>query len=56
MNPQVVVSIALTVLDEVLAMIAHIKSQGSLSTEDIAALADKQDLANKEAIKALLAL
>ena len=56
MDPNVVVGIGLTVLDEVLSMIAHIKGQGSLTTEQIAALADKQDLANKDAIKALLAL
>lgn len=56
MNPNLLVSIALTVLDEILAMIAHIKGQGTLTTDEIVALADKQDLANKEAIKALLAL
>ena len=56
MDPNVVVGIGLTVLDEVLTMIAHIRGQGSLTTEEIAALADRQDLANKDAIKALLAL
>lgn len=56
MDPNVIVSIGLTVLDEVLAMIAHVKGQSGLTTEDIAAMADKQDLANKEAIKQLLAL
>ena len=56
MDPNVVVGIGLTVLDEVLTMIAHIRGQGSLTTEEIAALADKQDLANKDAIKSLLAL
>ncbi len=56
MNPQVVIGIGLTVLDEVLAMIAHVKGQSGLTTEDIAAVADQQDLANKDAIKQLLAL
>jgi hypothetical protein len=56
MDPNVIVGIALTVLDEVLSMIAHIKGQGSLTTDQIAALADQQDLANKDAIKALLDL
>ena len=59
MNPKdasLVLGIGLTVLDEILAMIAHVKGQGSLTTEQIIAMADQQDLANKEAIKALLAL
>lgn len=55
MDPNVVVNIALTVLNEVLSMIAHIKGQGGLTTEQIAAQADALDLANKDAIKALLA-
>jgi len=56
MDPNLIVGIGLTVLDEVLSMIAHIKSQNALATEQIIALADQQDLANKDAIKALLAL
>jgi hypothetical protein len=56
LDPNTIVGIGLTVLDEVLSMIAHIKGQGALTTEQIAALADQQDLANKDAIKALLAL
>lgn len=56
MDPNVIVNLALTALDEVLAIIAHIKAQGSLTTEQIASLADQQDLANKDAIKALLSL
>jgi hypothetical protein len=55
MDPNVVVNLALTALNEVLSIIAHIKAQGAMTTEQIAALADKQDLANKDAIKALLA-
>jgi hypothetical protein len=56
MDPNLVVNLALTALNEILGIIAHIKAQGSLTTEQIIALADQQDLANKDAIKALLAL
>ena len=56
MNPNLIVSIGLTVLDEVLAMIAHVKEQNALTAEQIVAMADQQDLANKDAIKSLLAL
>lgn len=56
MDPNLVVKIGLTVLDEVIAMIKHIRGQGSLTTEQIAAMADAQDLQNKDDIKALLAL
>jgi len=56
MDPNVIVGIGLTVIDEVIAMIKHIKGQGALTTEQIAAIADAQDLQNKADIKALLAL
>ena len=56
MQPEVIIAIGFTVLDEVIAMIKHIKGQGSLTTEQIVAMADAQDLKNKEDIKALLAL
>lgn len=56
LDPNVVVGIGLTVLDEVIGMIKHIKGQGALTTEQIVAMADAQDLQNKEDIKALLAL
>jgi len=56
MDPNLVVSIALTALNEILSIIAHIRAQSGMTTEQIAALADQQDLANKDAIKALLAL
>ena len=49
-------NLALTALNEVLSIIAHIRAQGALTTEQIAAMADQQDLANKDAIKQLLAL
>jgi hypothetical protein len=56
MDPVVITNLALTALDEILNIIAHIKAQGSMTTDQIVAMADQQDLANKEAIKALIAL
>lgn len=56
MDPQIAVGIGLTILDEVIAMIKHVKGQGGLTTEQIVAMADTQDLQNKDDIKALLAL
>lgn len=56
MDPNLIVSLALTALNEVLSIIAHIRAQSGLTTEQIATLADQQDLANKEAIKQLLEL
>ncbi len=53
---EVLIGIGFTVLDEVLAMIKHVKGQSGLTTEQIVAMADAQDLKNKEDIKALLAL
>jgi hypothetical protein len=46
----------LKALNEILSIIAHIKAQGGMTTEQIVAAADAQDLDNKVAIKALLAL
>ncbi len=56
MKPEVILAIGFTVLDEALAMIKHIKGQSTLTTDQIIAMADVQDLKNKEDIKALLAL
>jgi len=56
MDPNLVVSLALTALNEILSIISHIKAQSGMTTEQIAAQADELDLANKEAIRALLAL
>jgi len=56
MDPNLIVNLALTALNEVLSIIAHIKAQSGMTTEQIADLADQQDLANKDAIKALLSL
>jgi len=47
MDPNLVVNLALTALNEVLSIIAHIRAQGGMTTEQIAALADQQDLAIK---------
>ena len=55
MDATLIVNMALTALNEVLSIIAHVKAQGSMTTEQIVALADQQDLANKDAIKTLLA-
>lgn len=55
MDPNLMVNLALTALNEILSLIAHIKGQGGMTTEQIAAQADTLDLANKAAIKALLA-
>jgi hypothetical protein len=56
MDPNLIVGVGLTVIDEIVNMIKHIKEQGSMTTEQIAAAADAQDLQNKDDIKALLAL
>jgi len=55
MDPNLILQASLLALDEVLQIIAHIKAQGTMTTEEISALADKQDLANLDAIKALIA-
>lgn len=56
MDPNLIVSLGLTVLDEVINMVKSVKGQSALTTEQIAAIADAQDLQNKADIKALLAL
>ena len=56
MDPNLIVSLGLTVLDEAINLIKSVKGQAGLTTEQIAAAADAQDLKNKEDIKALLAL
>jgi len=54
MDPNLIIQLALATLDSVLKLISHIKSQGTLTTDEIAAIADKQDLANLDAIKVLI--
>lgn len=56
MDPEFVVRSALLAVDEIINLVNHIKSQKSLSVEQIAAIAEAQDLQNKEDIKTLLAL
>jgi len=56
LDPNVLISVGLTVLDEVIKMIKLVKEQSSMTSEQLITLADAQDLKNKEDIKALLAL
>jgi hypothetical protein len=55
MDPTMAVNLGLLVLDTVLKEINRIKGQAGLTGDQLADLADKQDLANADAIKALLA-
>lgn len=55
MDPVADVTIGLKLLDLVLGFIADKKAQAGMTTDAIVAHADAQDLANKDAIKALLA-
>lgn len=55
MDPIADVTIGLKLLDLLLGFIAAKKAQAGLTTDEIVAHADTQDLANKDAIKALLA-
>jgi len=55
-DPNLIVSAALTAIDEILSLVKHIRAQGALKDDQILAAADAQDLANKEDIKKLLAL
>lgn len=56
LDPNAAVTLALTALDGILAIVAHLKAQAGMSDEEIVAHADTLDLKNKEDIKALLAL
>ncbi len=56
MDPNLIVSLGLTAVDQIISLIKHIKAQGGMTTDQIAAAADAQDLQNKDDIKALLAL
>lgn len=56
MDPSVAVSLGLTLLDETIVFIKSIKGQTGLTPEQLVAIADAQDLKNKDDIKALLAL
>ena len=56
MDSNVAVSLGLTLLDEAIVFIKSIKGMSGLTPEQLIALADAQDLQNKDDIKALLAL
>jgi hypothetical protein len=56
MDPEQAVIMALTLANAVIDFIKGIQKQSGLTPEEIAALADAQDLQNKEDIKKLLAL
>lgn len=56
LDPNIAVSLALTVVDEAIALIKWIKGQAGMTTDEIIAAADAQDLKNKDDIKTLLAL
>lgn len=54
MDPNAAVNLGLLILDTVLGEIAKLKAQQGLTGDELAAMADTQDLANLDAIKALL--
>jgi hypothetical protein len=56
MDPNLAVQLGLTVLDETINLIKSIKGQAGMTPEQLVAMADAQDLKNKDDIKALLAL
>jgi hypothetical protein len=56
MDPNLIVQLALTGINAGIDLIKHIKENSSLTTDQILALADAQDLKNKDDIKKLLAL
>jgi hypothetical protein len=56
MDPTLAVNLGLVVLNEAINLIKGIKGQAGLTTDQLVAMADAQDLKNKEDIKALLAL
>jgi hypothetical protein len=55
LDPNAAVNLALLILDTVLGEINKIKAQHGLTGDQLADMADKADLANSAAIKALLA-
>ena len=54
MDPVTGVNLGLAVLDMVIGEINKLKAQAGLTGDQLSDMADKQDLANMEAIKALL--
>jgi len=54
LDPNAAVNLGILILDTVIGEINKIKAQSGLTGDQLADLADKQDLANAAAIKALL--
>lgn len=54
MDPTLAINLGLSILDAVIGEINKVRAQSGLSGDQLAALADTQDLANAAAIKALL--
>lgn len=54
MDPVLAINLGLQVLNLVLGEINKLKAQAGLTGDQLAALADQQDLANADAIKAIL--
>lgn len=54
MDPSLAINLGLSILDAVIGEINKVRAQSGLSGDQLAALADTQDLANAAAIKALL--
>jgi hypothetical protein len=55
MDPITMVNLGLGIVDAAIKLINEIKAQSGMTGDQLIAHADSQDLANKEAIKALLA-
>ena len=54
MDPTTAINLGLLVIDTIISEIGKIKAQAGLTGDQLAAMADAQDLANATAIKALL--
>mgnify|MGYP006266464757 CR=1 FL=1 len=54
MDPTAAVNLGLLIIDTILGEINKIKAQSGLTGDQLAAMADAQDLKNLDAIKALL--
>ena len=56
MDPNLIVTAALTAVDAIISLIKHLRGQGALTDEQLAAQAEASDLKNLDDIKKLLAL
>ena len=54
MDPVTIANLALAAINAALQIINHLKSTGSLTADQLAALADQQDAANIAQLKKLL--